>query len=96
MPLATSYHRFPPARAATICCRSRWEFTPSSFSPECLRHCSAEFLGRALAYTTFQWPKLEKVLDHDVPIHNNVPGQQNKESAVGRKNWCYIGAHASA
>jgi transposase len=57
-------------------------------------------LGRALAYTTSQWPKLVRVLDHDVPIHNNFPEQQNKHFAVGRKNWWWsygeVGARASA
>lgn len=57
-------------------------------------------LGRALAYTTSQWSKLERVLEYDVPIHNNFPEQQNKHFAVGRKNWWFsnseVGAHASA
>jgi transposase len=57
-------------------------------------------LGRALSYTASQWTKLERFLDHDVPMHNNRPEQQNKHFAVGRKNWwhCYgeVGARASA
>jgi transposase len=58
-------------------------------------------LGRALAYTTSQWQKLVRFVDHpDVPIHNNLPEQQNKHYAVGRKNWLFsygeVGAHASA
>jgi transposase len=58
-------------------------------------------IGKALAYTTSQWPKLALFLDHgDVPIHNNLPEQQNKHFAVGRKNWLFnqheIGAKASA
>lgn len=58
-------------------------------------------LGKALSYTTSQWVKLARFLDHgDVPIHNNDPEQQNKHFAVGRKNWLFnqheIGAKASA
>ena len=57
-------------------------------------------LGRALAYTGSQWRKLTGFLDHDVPIHNNRPEQQNKHFAVGRKNWWHSysegGARASA
>jgi transposase len=58
-------------------------------------------LGKALSYTTSQWLKLARFLDHgDVPIHNNLPEQQNKHFAVGRKNWLFnqhdIGAKASA
>lgn len=58
-------------------------------------------LGKALSYTTSQWPKLVRFLDHgDVPIHNNGVEQQNKHFAVGRKNWLFhqneVGAKASA
>jgi transposase len=58
-------------------------------------------LGKALAYTTNQWEKLERHLDHpDVPIHNNFVEQQNKHYAVGRKAWLFahdhVGAQASA
>lgn len=58
-------------------------------------------LGKALAYTTSQWEKLAKFVDHgDVPIHNNAVEQQNKHFAVGRKNWLFnfneVGAKASA
>jgi transposase len=58
-------------------------------------------LGKALAYTTSQWEKLERFVDYgDVPIHNNTAEQQNKHYAVGRKNWLFnhseVGARASA
>lgn len=58
-------------------------------------------VGKALAYTTSQWDKLARFVDHgDVPIHNNTAEQQNKHYAVGRKNWVFnyneIGAKASA
>jgi transposase len=58
-------------------------------------------LGKALAYTTSQWDKLERFVDHpEVPIHTNSVEQQNKHYAVWRKNSYFVydklGARASA
>jgi transposase len=58
-------------------------------------------LGKALAYTTSQYDKLSKFVDHaEVPIHTNSVEQQNKHYAVWRKNSYFvydkIGAQASA
>ena len=58
-------------------------------------------LGRALAYTLNQWPKLVKFLDHpEMPIDNNYTEQQIKQFAIGRKAWLFahdrVGAQASA
>jgi transposase len=58
-------------------------------------------LGKALAYTTSQWNKLERFVDHpEVPIHTNAVEQHNKHFAVTRKNWYFVydkvGATASA
>jgi transposase len=58
-------------------------------------------LGKALAYSVRQWPKLVRFLEHpDVPIHNNFVERQIKQYALGRKLWmfCYdkVGAQASA
>jgi transposase len=58
-------------------------------------------LGKALAYTTRQWPKLVLHLEHgDVPAHNNFAERQMKQYALGRKAWLFVhdkvGAQASA
>ena len=58
-------------------------------------------LGRALAYTLNQWPKLVKFLDHpEMPVDNNYTEQQIKQFAIGRKAWLFahdrVGAQASA
>lgn len=58
-------------------------------------------LGKALAYTQRQWPKLIRHLDHgDMPVDNNYIEQQIKQYAIGRKAWLYsydkVGAEASA
>lgn len=58
-------------------------------------------LGKALAYTTNQWPKLIRHLEHgDVPAHNNFVERQIKQYALGRKAWLFVhdkvGAQASA
>jgi transposase len=58
-------------------------------------------LGKALAYTTRQWPKLALHLEHgDVPAHNNFAERQMKQYALGRKAWLFVhdkvGAQASA
>jgi transposase len=58
-------------------------------------------LGRALAYTLNQWPKLVKFLDHpEMPIDNNYTERQIKQFAIGRKAWLFahdrVGAQASA
>lgn len=58
-------------------------------------------LGKALGYTTRQWPKLIKHLDHpEIPVDNTYIERQIKHYATGRKAWlfCYdkVGAQASA
>jgi transposase len=58
-------------------------------------------LGKALAYTTRQWPKLVLHLEHgDVPAHNNFAERQMKQYALGRKAWLFVhdkvGAQSSA
>jgi transposase len=58
-------------------------------------------LGKALAYTARQWPKLALHLEHgDVPAHNNFAERQMKQYALGRKAWLFVhdkvGAQASA
>jgi hypothetical protein len=58
-------------------------------------------LGKALAYTTRQWPKLIRHLEHgDIAVDNNYIEQQIKHYATGRRSWlfCYdaVGAQASS
>lgn len=58
-------------------------------------------LGKALAYTTHQWPKLVRHLEHaEVPIHNNDTENRIRPFAQGRRVWLFchnpLGARASA
>jgi transposase len=58
-------------------------------------------LGKALGYTTRQWPKLIRHLDHpEIPIDNTYIERQIKHYATGRKAWLFaydaVGAQASA
>jgi len=58
-------------------------------------------LGKALAYTTKQWPKLVRHLEHpDVPAHNNYLENLIRPFSQGRRVWLFannpLGARASA
>jgi transposase len=58
-------------------------------------------LGKALGYTTRQWPKLVRYLDHpEIPVDNNYIERQIKSYATGRRAWLFAydaaGAQASA
>lgn len=58
-------------------------------------------LGKALGYTTRQWPKLIRYLEHgEIPIDNNYIERQIKHYATGRRAWLFsydaLGAQASA
>lgn len=58
-------------------------------------------LGKALSYTTKQWPKLVRHLEHpDVPVDNNYLENQIRPFAQGRRLWLFAqnpyGAKASA
>jgi transposase len=58
-------------------------------------------LGKALGYTSRQWPKLVRHLDHaEMPIDNNYIERQIKSYATGRRAWLFAydaaGAQASA
>jgi transposase len=58
-------------------------------------------LGQALAYTTNQWPKLVRFLEHpEMPLDNNYTERQIKQFVIGRKAWLFahdkLGAQASA
>jgi transposase len=58
-------------------------------------------LGKALAYTSKQWPKLVRHLEHpDVPAHNNYVENLIRPFSQGRRVWLFannpLGARASA
>ena len=58
-------------------------------------------LGKALAYTLKQWPKLIVFLEHsEVPLDNNRCENSIRPFVIGRKNWLFsdtrAGAQASA
>jgi transposase len=58
-------------------------------------------LGKALGYTSRQWQKLVRHLDHpEIPVDNNYVERQIKSYATGRKAWLFAydaaGAQASA
>ena len=58
-------------------------------------------LGKALSYTTRQWPKLIRHLQHpQIPVDNNYVERQIKHYATGRRSWLFsydaVGAQASA
>ena len=58
-------------------------------------------LGKALSYTTKQWPKLVRHLDHpEMPIDNNYVENQIRPLAQGRRAWLFAetqyGARSSA
>ena len=58
-------------------------------------------LGKALGYTSRQWPKLVRHLDHpEIPVDNNYVERQIKHYATGRRAWLFAydaaGAQASA
>jgi hypothetical protein len=58
-------------------------------------------LGKALGYTSRQWPKLVRHLEYgEIPIDNNYIERQIKHYATGRRAWLFsydaVGAQASA
>jgi transposase len=58
-------------------------------------------LGKALSYTTKQWPKLVRYLKHpEMPIDNNYVENQIRPLAQGRRAWLFAetqyGAQSSA
>jgi transposase len=54
-------------------------------------------LGKALAYTTRQWEKLQKFLtDPEMPADNNYCENQIRPFAVGRRAWLFADSHVGA
>ena len=57
------------------------------------RHLPKSNFGKALTYALGQWSKLEVYLhDGHVEIDNNLAENAIRPSAVGKKNWLFIGA----
>jgi len=60
------------------------------------RHLPQSLLGSALDYALNQWPTLEVYLnDGRVEIDNNLVENAIRPTAIGKKNWLFIG-HAEA
>lgn len=56
-------------------------------------HLPKSLLGKALAYALSQWPMLTVFVDNgQVEIDNNLCENAIRPTAVGKKNWLFIGA----
>lgn len=56
------------------------------------RHLPQSLLGSAIDYTLNQWPTLEVFLnDGRVEIDNNLVENAIRPTAIGKKNWLFIG-----
>ena len=56
------------------------------------RHLPQSLLGQAIDYTLGQWPTLEVFLsDGRVEIDNNLVENAIRPTAIGKKNWLFIG-----
>lgn len=52
--------------------------------------------GKAVAYTLALWPQLQVYLEHgEVEIDNNLVENAIRPTAVGKKNWLFIGAEGA-
>ncbi len=50
-------------------------------------------LGKAASYTLSQWPSIEALLEHgEAEIDNNLIENAIRPSAIGKKNWLFIGS----
>jgi transposase len=50
-------------------------------------------LGKAVAYTMNQWPKLVRCLEYEeVELSNNLAENSMRGVALGRKNWLHVGS----
>ena len=57
------------------------------------RHLPQSLLGQAIDYTLGQWPTLTTFLtDGRVEIDNNLVENAIRPTAIGKKNWLFIGA----
>ena len=56
------------------------------------RHLPQSLLGQAIDYAPGQWPTLEVYLnDGRVEIDNNLVENAIRPTAIGKKNWLFIG-----
>ena len=56
------------------------------------RYLPQSLLGQAIDYTLGQWPTLEVFLsDGRVEIDNNLVENAIRPTAIGKKNWLFIG-----
>lgn len=56
------------------------------------RHLSQSLLGQAIDYTLGHWPALETFLaDGRVEIVNTLVENAIRPTAIGKKNWLFIG-----
>lgn len=57
------------------------------------RYLPQSLLGQAISYALNQWPQLERFLDHgEVEIDNNLVENAIRPTAIGKKNWLFIGS----
>lgn len=60
------------------------------------RHLPQSLLGQAIDYALGQWPSLEVYLgDGRVEIDNNLVENAIRPTAVGKKNWLFVGAEGA-
>jgi len=58
----------------------------------CRRHLPQSLMGRAIEYTLGQWPTLGVWLeDGRIEIDNNLVENAIRPTAIGKKNWLFIG-----
>jgi transposase len=87
----------PPLRAATRASRSkpiqeRIKETLDGLKRSGL-HLPKSPMGKAINYALNQWPKLETWLeDGRIEIDNNLVENAIRPTAIGKKNWLFIGA----
>jgi hypothetical protein len=56
------------------------------------RHLPQSLLGQAIDYTLGQWPTLSLFLDNGrLEIDNNLVENAIRPTAVGKKNWLFVG-----
>jgi len=57
------------------------------------RHLPQSAMGKAITYTLDQWPALQRFLtDGRIEIDNNGVENAIRPTAIGKKNWLFIGA----
>ena len=57
------------------------------------RHLPQNAMGKAITYPSEQWPALQRFLgDGRIEIDNNLVKNAIRPTAIGKKNWLFIGA----